>query len=105
MDFDQISGNLWDTENGPAYVDETNLVEHGFNSGWIIVQGLSKPISIPESDLVAGNKLLNPTNLVNFGGKGKYSAPEFLWKNTVGSTAIKFFSSDKLDKNMKIIYS
>jgi glucose/arabinose dehydrogenase len=100
IDFDPITGYLWDTENGPAYGDEINLVEPGFNSGWVLVQGVWKPISIPASheDLIAGNELLNPTNLVNFGGKGKYSPPEFVWKNTVGPTAIKFFSSDKLGK-------
>jgi glucose/arabinose dehydrogenase len=31
--FDPIAGNLWDTENGPTYVDEINLVKYGFNSG------------------------------------------------------------------------
>lgn len=34
MDFDPISGNLWDTENGPGNGDEINLVLPGFNSGW-----------------------------------------------------------------------
>lgn len=36
--------------------------------------------------------------LVDFGGKGKYSSPEFTWFNDVGPTAIKFFNSDKLGK-------
>ena len=26
MDFDPVTGNLWDTENGPQYGDEINLV-------------------------------------------------------------------------------
>ena len=34
MDFDPVTGKLWDTENGPNYGDEINLVEPGFNSGW-----------------------------------------------------------------------
>jgi glucose/arabinose dehydrogenase len=33
MDFDPVTGKLWDTENGPNYGDEINLVEPGFNSG------------------------------------------------------------------------
>ena len=33
MDFDPVTGKLWDTENGPDYGDEINLVEPGFNSG------------------------------------------------------------------------
>jgi aldose sugar dehydrogenase len=34
IDFDPVTGNLWDTENGAGYGDEINLVEPGFNSGW-----------------------------------------------------------------------
>lgn len=40
LDFDPVTGNLWDTENGPAFVDEINLVEPGFNSGWPKYQGI-----------------------------------------------------------------
>ena len=32
--FDPLTGNLWDTENGPQFGDEINLVKPGFNSGW-----------------------------------------------------------------------
>ena len=46
MDFDPLSGNLWDTENGPEYGDELNLVNPGFNSGWGIVQGIWKPTGV-----------------------------------------------------------
>ena len=38
--FDPITGKLWDTENGPDYGDEINIVEPGFNSGWNKVQGI-----------------------------------------------------------------
>src|SRR5919112_694108 len=31
IDFDPITGNLWDTENGPGSNDEINLIEPGFN--------------------------------------------------------------------------
>ena len=40
MDFDPVTGKLWDTENGPAFGDEINLVEPGFNSGWKKIQGI-----------------------------------------------------------------
>jgi aldose sugar dehydrogenase len=39
FDFDPITGNLWDTENGPGFGDEINFVEPGFNSGSKKVQG------------------------------------------------------------------
>ena len=85
MDFDPISGNLWDTENGPGNGDEINLVLPGFNSGWQQVQGMaSLEDSFSESDLQ------------NFNGKGHYSDPELVWVNTAGPTAVKFLKSTKL---------
>jgi glucose/arabinose dehydrogenase len=38
MDFDPLTGNLWDTENGPAAGDEINMVNPGFNNGWSLIQ-------------------------------------------------------------------
>jgi glucose/arabinose dehydrogenase len=90
MDFDPITGKLWDTENGQDYGDEINLVEPGFNSGWKLVQGMSSLFHLYH------NKTFNPAYLVDFNGKGKYSDPEFVWNTTVGATALKFFNSDKL---------
>jgi aldose sugar dehydrogenase len=40
LDFDPVSGKIWDTENGPQSGDEINLVEPGYNSGWNKIQGL-----------------------------------------------------------------
>jgi aldose sugar dehydrogenase len=99
LDFDPITHKLWDTENGPAYGDEINLVEPGFNSGWPIIQGIWKPKPLP-NETVAGAKLLHPTTvdgLVDFGQKGIYSAPRLTTENfTIAPTAIKFFNSDRL---------
>jgi aldose sugar dehydrogenase len=91
MDFDPLTGNLWDTENGPGNGDEINLVKPGFNSGWSKVQGMWE---VKES--FGGNAVLEPDNLIDFDGKGRYSEPEFAWNNTVAPTAVKFLSSDKL---------
>lgn len=96
IDFDPITGNLWDTENGPNYGDEINLVAPGFNSGWDKVQGIW-PVN--EQDPVKPNETaIDPKNLSDFGGKSKYSSPELTWAHTIGPTAIKFFYSDKLGK-------
>lgn len=85
MDFDPLSGNLWDTENGPGNGDEINLVLPGFNSGWQQVQGLAAlEDSFSESDLL------------DFDGKGHYSDPELVWENTAGPTAVKFLESTEL---------
>jgi aldose sugar dehydrogenase len=92
MDFDPVTGKLWDTENGDSYGDEINLVDPGFNSGWRTVQGKS---SLFQN---YNNKTFNPGILVDFDGKGKYSDPEFSWKSPVGVTSIKFLNSSKLGK-------
>ena len=36
--------------------------------------------------------------MINFGGKGIYRSPEFVWNQTVGPSALKFLNSDKIGK-------
>ncbi|HEX2305669.1 MAG TPA: PQQ-dependent sugar dehydrogenase [Nitrososphaeraceae archaeon] len=109
MDFDPITGNLWDTENGPSFGDEINLVEPGFNSGWLKIQGIWP---IDNSDLLidgytpyrgyisTGSENITAAtgNLADFHGNGKYSDPEFVWNQSVGVTGLKFLNSTKLGK-------
>ena len=90
MDFDPVTGNLWDTENGPNYGDEINLLGPGSNSGWSKVQGFWEPDGEER-----GEENLAPNDLVDFEGKGKYTPPKFVWNSTVAPTALKFFNSDK----------
>jgi glucose/arabinose dehydrogenase len=96
LDFDPVTGNLWDTENGPTFGDEINLVKQGFNSGWKDIQGIwnhesGKPLKGP----------LRLDGLEDFNGKGEYSDPEFTWSDTVGPTGIKFFNSDRMGPQFK----
>ena len=98
LDFDPVSGTLWDTENGPGDGDEINLVNPGFNSGWNRVQGMLRDSSEPNT---GGSVLRQPKGLVDFNGRGKYSAPEFVWNHTVAPTALRFLDSDKLGENYK----
>jgi glucose/arabinose dehydrogenase len=96
INFDPITGKLWDTENGDAFGDEINLVEPGFNSGWSKIQGLW---TLDKDEDIAEVAPLNSENgLVNFDGKGKYSHPEFTWRESLGPSAIKFLNSDRLGK-------
>jgi hypothetical protein len=83
LEFDPVTHKLWDTENGPSSNDEINLVDPGFNSGWEDIMGFA-----PSG--------FNFNNLANFGGKGKYSQPEFVWTQVVAPTALEFLSSNKL---------
>lgn len=102
IDFDPITGNLWDTENGPEYGDEINLVGPGFNSGWISIQGFWKPVKIkdhPLRDFSPGEIMLksdDSISLVNFSGYGIYTNPKFIWYTPMAPTALKFLNSDAL---------
>jgi aldose sugar dehydrogenase len=95
LDFDPITGKLWDTENGPTYGDEINLVEPGFNSGYKEIMGFWKSLGSHQIEII---KDVNDANLVDFNGNGKYSAPELAWNQTMAPTAIKFLNSDKYGK-------
>jgi len=96
--FDPLTGKLWDTENGPGYGEEINLVEPGFNSGWAHVMGIWAPEGAIGKE-TAGPIVSNPSsNLVDFAGKGKYRPPEFIWLKSVAPTALKFLNSIKLGK-------
>jgi glucose/arabinose dehydrogenase len=95
LDFDPVSGKLWDTENGPEYGDEINFEEPGFNSGWNEIQGIWQHRNLQLLGKIVINK---SEGLVNFGGKGKYSLPELTWNGTVAPTALKFLNSDKLGR-------
>ena len=90
MDFDPLTGNLWDTENGPDTGDEINLVFPGFNSGWVQIQGYE------DDDLLENG--VSKDNLVYF-GSSKYADPKFVWVTTIGLTALKFLNSDELGED------
>ncbi len=84
IDFDPVTGNLWDTENGEDSYDEINLVVPGFNSGWAKIMGPASRSNVtPQESLVA------------FPGSS-YSDPIFSWKEQVGITDLEFFNSTML---------
>ena len=94
IDFDPVTGKLWDTEVGPSFGDEINLVEPGFNSGWNKIQGIWQV-----NEESAGNVTSDTTGLFNYNNTGNYRSPEFTWYDpSTGPTAIVFLDSDKLGK-------
>lgn len=92
MDFDPLTGYLWETENGPTYGDEINLVQAGFNSGSKLIYGIFEENEVN----------FQPKRLEYFNGEGKYSNPEFVWNQTVNPTALTFLNSSKLGAQYKI---
>ena len=82
IDFDPVTGKLWDAENGEDVYDEINLVEAGFNSGWKAVMGPT----------ATSGGVSAESNLVNFEGS-HYADPVFSWAESRGVTDIEFFNS------------
>jgi glucose/arabinose dehydrogenase len=114
IDFDPITGNLWDTENGPSFGDEINLVFSGFNSGWAHVLGdwfVNETINeeTDEREVKKGQKISffnsdpsdGPKKLVTFDNHGNYSEPELTWDRSVGPTSITFLDSNRLGKDLE----
>ena len=98
MDFDPLTGKLWNSENGPGFGDEINLIDPGFNSGWNKLQGFWR------ADTYFGGKYVPvdtvpASDLVDLSVNSTYSHPEFAWNQTVGVTAIRFIDSEQLGEN------
>lgn len=93
--FDNVTGYLWDTENGSHYGDEINIIQPGFNSGWR--QVLATPYLYQN---MTGEEF-DRSNLINFNGNGKYYDPALTWNQTIAPTAIAFIHSDILGNEYK----
>ena len=83
LTIDPVTGNLWETENGPEYFDEVNLVPKNFNSGWAVTMG---PASEEER-----------AKVLNF-NKYTYGDPKFSWEAPVAPTGLVFTNSESFDK-------
>jgi glucose/arabinose dehydrogenase/plastocyanin len=92
LNYDPVTGNIWMTDNGPAYGDELNMLVPGFNGGWNKVMGLST---------LANKSAFNIADLESFNGKGKYSDPVFEWVEPVGVTDLAFIPSDSLGQEYR----
>jgi aldose sugar dehydrogenase len=88
MDFDPLNGKLWDTENGEDKYDEINVINPGFNSGWVKIMG---PLS---------RNNISKIELVNFQDT-HYSDPVFSWYHSIGITDIEFLKSSTLGDKYK----
>ncbi|MGB7156834.1 MAG: PQQ-dependent sugar dehydrogenase [Tepidisphaeraceae bacterium] len=89
LDFDPISGDLWDSENGPADWDEINRIRPGFNSGWEDVMGPT----FRTGESTGGLTVLGPAMY--------YSDPRFSWAAPVAPTDVHFLLNSKLGAEYK----
>jgi aldose sugar dehydrogenase len=83
LDFDPVTGTLWDVEDGPDDYDEMNVVKPGFNSGWDRVMG---PIQ---------RRGISVNELMQFEGS-HYADPVFSWRQSQGITDIEILDSTRL---------
>ena len=81
--FDPVTGNLWETENGPTENDEINIVPPNFNSGWDVITGPANSTQL--------------ANLPGFPGY-VYHDPQFTWAKTVAPTGLSFVNSKEFEK-------
>jgi glucose/arabinose dehydrogenase len=110
--IDPFTGRVWNTENGDDSFDELNLVQPGFNSGWIQVMGpLARLDEFKNIETTFGSQSLQqlrwpPERIADspeealdrlFELEGsRYSDPEFSWKFAVPPTALDFVQSRAL---------
>lgn len=83
LTFDPLSGDLWETENGPSSFDEVNRIVPGFNGGWESIMGPDERDSQGVGDLWMAPGAI-------------YRDPEFSWLNPVAPTALAFPASPLL---------
>jgi len=86
LTFDPLTNKLWMTENGPSTYDEINLVEPGFNSGWVPIRG---PLARSSQ---------GTDSLFQLPGSS-YADPKFSWFDTVAPTALLFLNSPQLGES------
>jgi glucose/arabinose dehydrogenase len=108
MDFDPVSGALWEQENGDDSFSELNRVEPGMNSGWVQIMGpvdrIDQYKAIETSPQFFGLQQIRwpPTNIADSPEEAldrlfmlpgaHYSPPEFAWKFEVAPGGIGFIA-------------
>ena len=112
MNFDPLSGMLWENENGDDTFSELNLVEPGMNSGWVQIMGPSSRVGqfkeIETSPQFSGLQQIRwpPTNIADTPGEAlsrlfmlpgaQFSDPEFSWKFEVAPAGLGFVTGRAL---------
>jgi glucose/arabinose dehydrogenase len=112
MNFDPLSGDLWENENGDDTFSELNRVEPGWNSGWVQIMGPSSRVpqfkEIETSAQFFGLQQIRwpPTNIADTEAEAlsrlfmlpgaHFSDPEFSWKFEVAPAGLGFVTGRTL---------
>jgi aldose sugar dehydrogenase len=112
MNFDPISGDLWQNENGDDTFSELNRVVPGWNSGWVQIMGPSSRVAqfkeIETSPQFFGLQQIRwpPTNIADTPAEAlsrlfmlpgaHFSDPEFSWKFEVAPAGLGFVTGRAL---------
>ncbi len=89
LTVDPVTGKLWDTENGPDFGDEVNIVPPNFNSGWDVIQGPANKTTLAQLPSYPGYQ---------------YHDPQFTWMKTVAPTGIAFVNSHQFEKYKNSVF-
>jgi aldose sugar dehydrogenase len=112
LNFDPLSGDLWQNENGDDTFSELNRVEPGMNSGWVQIMGPSSRVpqfrEIETSPQFFGLQQIRwpPTNIAETEAEAlsrlfmlpgaHFSDPEFSWKFEVAPAGLGFVTGRAL---------
>ncbi|MGH3036714.1 MAG: PQQ-dependent sugar dehydrogenase [Gaiellaceae bacterium] len=112
LNFDPLSGDLWENENGDDTFSELNRVEPGMNSGWVQIMGPSSRVAqfkeIETSEQFFGLQQIRwpPTNIADTPAEAlsrlfmlpgaHFSNPEFSWKFEVAPAGLGFVTGRAL---------
>jgi glucose/arabinose dehydrogenase len=112
LNFDPLSGDLWQNENGDDTFSELNRVEPGMNSGWVQIMGPSSRVAqfkeIETSAQFFGLQQIRwpPTNIADTPAEAlsrlfmlpgaHFSDPEFSWKFEVAPAGLGFVTGRAL---------
>ncbi|MEY4956676.1 MAG: hypothetical protein RL409_933 [Gemmatimonadota bacterium] len=76
-----VTGQMWETENGPQGGDEVNILKPGRNYGWPVVT-FGRDYD--------GKRLPTPQ------GRQEFELPELFWVPSVTASGIAFYTGDKI---------
>jgi glucose/arabinose dehydrogenase len=97
LEFDPLTGWLWDTENGVSNYDEINLVHPGFNSGWRKIMG---PDSRNHTNPRMCNQVFSVNDLIML-PNAHYADPKFSWLRTIGVAGMGFIRSARFPADIR----